>query len=171
MRALSIAATALAVAMAALMVVSLQRSSMLEVIICSTDNTVMYIPSSLCKSYLYNFRGNSDDIAELKITTGITIAFDIRDQTQRKQLFEFLLNQGLEVNTPNTQNGLYPLQAAILRNDLDAVKLLLDHGANPALKNKRRGLDSLEFMHQLIQRKPEINRKPIERILTRKRDR
>ena len=149
---------------------SLYRSQMQDVIICSSDNAASYIPSAICSSYLYHFMGDSADIKELEENTGIMIAFDVNKEginkdKKDKKLFLFLVSKGADVNKQNKITGLYPIHEAILRNNLHAVNLLLSHGADPELKDRKNQLNSLHFTQILIKKNPSINRSSIEKVL------
>ena len=161
MKNIFVVVSILLVAAISLMLVSLHRTSFQDFIICSTNDEASYIPVKLCQSYLYNFRGNAEDIHELEQTTGVTIAFDVEDQTQRRALFEFLLSKGMDINKQNLLTGLYPIHELILRNDVKAIKLLLQHGADINLEDSHYQKNALEFTQLLIQTKPEIERKQI----------
>lgn len=49
---------------------------------------------------------------------------------------EFLLNKGAEVNLQGTLEGFTALMTAAAEGQIEVVRLLLGHGADPALKDK-----------------------------------
>jgi hypothetical protein len=148
-----------------LVALSLYRSNIQDVIICSADNTASYIPSTICSGYLYNFMGEPDEIKELEKNIGIIIAFDVNKEKEDEKLFLFLIEKGININSVNATTGFYPIHEAILRNNLSAVNLLLSHRANPKLKDKQYNLNSLDFTRFLIKKNPAINRSSVEAVL------
>ena len=52
------------------------------------------------------------------------------------QQLRMLLQSGLSVNKPNVFTGDTPLIASVKSSAVDAVSCLLDHGADPQLKNR-----------------------------------
>lgn len=49
-----------------------------------------------------------------------------------------LIQAGLDVNASNPNNGITPLHVAAIRRDWESVRLLMEHGADPDLKDARK---------------------------------
>ncbi len=149
------------------LIYSLRHTDMHYAIILATHEDASYIPSSIYRFYLYTYRWTPEDIEELQSSVGVLAFFNDEDKTIDEKLFYFLLDKGLNINGVHEISGLYPLHQAILMNDLNLVRLLLLNGADPTIEAKlyQHQLNSLDFTRKLMTLKPDIDRKPIERIL------
>lgn len=145
---------------------TLHRTNFQDVIIYSVNEDSHYLPARVIQRYLYNFRGSEQDINSLEKEAGITIAFDIENKVQRRNIFNFLLEKGININKKNTVSGLYPIHEVILRNDVEAVKQLIKNGADLQLKDSTYQKNALAFSKLLIKSKPDVDRHPIVDFLT-----
>ena len=86
----------------------------------------MYIPKLLV-----------DAGADINITadSGMT-ALAQSIEVRNNKLAEFLLKKGANIYNTGAHRGKGPLFRAIKQNNLEAVELLCDHGADLANKNK-----------------------------------
>ena len=145
---------------------SLSESDIEDIIICSTNNDTHYIPSEACELYLFKFRAEEGDIQSLESGAGLAFLFGIQDIHQRYIYLEYFLFKGISVDAPSHIDGLPPLHAAVLLNDIKLVKYLLHKGASTKQPEKNYGLTPIEFLHKLNENNHLINREPIAKILT-----
>lgn len=121
-----------------------------DLLVCA-DRGGLKIPFSkqLCREYLLNFRGSREDIDTLQQGIGALFVTQGESTTSaRTELLKFLVGKGLDVNRAG-MDRLLPLHGAVLSNSADEVKILLDNGANPALKDSRFELTPLELALKL----------------------
>ena len=145
---------------------SLSESNVEDVIICSTDNGTHYIPNKACELYLFNFRSSDDDIQYLESGAGLSFLFGIKDRNKRYIYLEHFLSNGVSIDAQSNIDGLSPLHAAILLNDLKLVEYLIGKGANTAITEKNHELTPLDFLQKLNENNNLIDRTPIKRFLT-----
>jgi len=140
---------------------SLNSYDIEEVIICSTNNESHFISSKLCSYYLFNYRGNKNDIYQLSQTSNLNFLVSIQDKKQRKSLFDFFIKNGSDINGISHIDGLTPLHSAILINDAELVKYLLSMHADPTIIDKNNHLTAIQFLNLLTSRNPEVDREKI----------
>ena len=98
-----------------------------KLIVCA--HGACYSPfSEFAEWYLFHFRGTPEDLNDLDKSTGLS--FVIRDE----ELLRFFIKKGVPINKVDYQ-GFTPLHAAIIQNLPGSVKILLEHGADPNLKD------------------------------------
>ena len=121
-----------------------------DLLLCA-DRGGVKVPFSkqLCRKYLLNFRGSTEDINTLQQGIGALFVTQGESTTfERTELLRFLIGKGLEVNRAG-MDRLLPLHGAVLANSADEVKILLGNGANPTLKDNRFELTPLELALKL----------------------
>lgn len=121
-----------------------------QLLICA-DRGGMKIPFSrhFCREYLFAFRGSRQDIDVLH--QGIGALFVAQGESaipEREQMLKFLIGKGLDVNRAD-MHELLPLHGAVLVNSVDEIRILLNNGANPLLKDNKFGLTPLELALKL----------------------
>ena len=134
-----------------------------NLLVCS-HGAIPIIPKALCQSYLFNFGGKPDDIADLNRDSGVEWAINAKDETDRKKLLSFLIKKGVDINAID-RSGLSSLHAATLMNDLPKVELLLNNGASPLVKDQNSGMNSLELALDRQGKPGEPDRSAIIRLL------
>lgn len=147
------------------MFVSMSSADIEDVIICSADTGSHYIPSSVCKYYLHNFRANKDDVSYLQSRSGLNFIVNMPEKTDKKDLINYFLSKGLDINKPSKIDGLTPIHAAILLNNPDIVKLLIKHGASLTTLDERLKLTPLQFANDLASKNPAIDRSAVIALL------
>lgn len=114
-----------------------------------SQGQIALIPKYLCRTYLYHFRGTKNDIDQINYDGSlfeIISGFEKEDQTK---LLSFFIEKGVGINELNGRTGTSPLHEAVLDNNLEVTELLLTHGANPLVKDKKRSLTPLDLALQL----------------------
>jgi len=79
------------------------------------------------------------EMIELMLASGVNLhetdsdgvsALDMAIKFKRKELVEFCIDKGMELNTTQRRSGILPLLLASCFNDTELIQILLDHGAN-----------------------------------------
>ena len=147
-------------------VYSLSESTVEDIIICGTNDDTHYIPSKVCELYLFNFRTSGSDIQYLESRAGLAFLFGIKDVNKRNIYIEHFLSKGISIDALSNIDGLSPLHAAILLNELTLVEYLIDKGASTNQAEKNNGLTPLGFLQTLDKNNHLIDRTPIRNLLT-----
>lgn len=134
---------------------SLHTADIQDVSLCVTEDDTHYIPNSVCEQYMLQFRGTPSDIEDLENGAGLAFFFGIEDREMRRRVMSFFLVNGLSINKPSAIDGLPPLHAAILMNDAELIKFLLEHGADPTQKDQRHEVTAFGYLELLKQKNPE----------------
>jgi hypothetical protein len=141
---------------------SLTGSGIEDIIICSSDEgEAHYIPSVLCERYLLNYRATADDVQALESNAGLSFLFGIQGDSKRYLYLDYFLSKGVSINALSNVDGLTPLHAAIVLNDVELVKYLLNKGANPTQVDKNYALTPLELSQKLDKARDPIKRSAI----------
>ena len=118
-----------------------------ELLVCTDSDRIYKIPfaKSICRGYLFTFRGSQQDIADLHQGVGASFVLNgYSTAPEREQVLKYLISKGLDVNHLDRHMFL-PLHGAVLSNSADEVGILLRNGANPNLKDKKYELTPLEL--------------------------
>jgi ankyrin repeat protein len=130
--------------------VSINLKHIYNLIECSQGKyQIPLVPQHLCRAYLFRFRGSHDDAATINHDGSLVGLLSPASKEDQSRLLEFLLEKGVDINGLDERAGISPLHSAVLDNALEVVELLLHHGANPLIRDKRRNLTPLEFALQL----------------------
>jgi hypothetical protein len=143
---LVLGATCMGAVYTALATVAIVRQDIHALLICA-DQGGLKVPfsRSLCRQYLFSFRGTAQDIAALHEGVGVSFVLQGRSPpADRERILSFLVDKGLDPNHID-MHRLTPLHAAVVANSVQEVELLLRHGARPDVKDERYGLTPLEL--------------------------
>ena len=135
-----------------------------SLLLCSQGRDEL-IPKSVCQSYLFRFGAAAEDIEALNRGTGVGWVIRAEDSDDRRKLVAFLLQSGVDIDAVDQRSGITALHTAVLENDLAAVELLLNFGANPAIRDRGRGRTPLDFALDLENQPNQPDRGPIARRL------
>lgn len=130
-----------------------------------SQGQVAFVPKNLCQAYLYNHRGTQDDVLQINHDGSLFEIVSTASLDDRSELLGFLLKKGVDINGVDERVGNSPLHAAVLDNALDVTELFLQHGANPLIKDKKRGLTPLELAMQLQGQQGQPDRGAIIKLL------
>ena len=124
-------------------------------ILCSSNEGGIRIPSSLCYNYMVNYRINEKDIKELSEGAGLDYILYVEGRNSTEyELAKLFLAKGLDVDGVNHHSGYFdnkkftPLQSAVVLNDVPRVKFLLEHGADVHLTGGK-GITALEYAKKI----------------------
>ena len=97
---------------------------------CATSDNTRDWAKPVCRYYVLNYRGTKEDIATLERGVGLAYVFGNKDY-----IFEdFLINKGIDINKISPVNGLTPLHSAVIENNAELTKYLLEHGASVTIQ-------------------------------------
>ncbi|MCF6338841.1 MAG: ankyrin repeat domain-containing protein [Gammaproteobacteria bacterium] len=116
-------------------------------ILCSSNEGGIRIPSGLCHYYMVNYRINEKDIEALSEGAGLDYILHAKPP-KRYEIAKAFLARGLDVNGVSHYSGLTPLQAAALGNDVQSVKFLLAQGAGLQIHGEL-GMTALEYAKKI----------------------
>jgi len=120
------------------------------------------MPQAVCQYYLLNHRLTQDDIQYLEnYSSGLAFLFSMQDKEKRIKYLNHFVSKGVSVDKQSVIDGFTPLHAAIILNEPELVKFLLEKGANPALKDKQFKLTSIEFIDYLSRKDPSTDRSQV----------
>jgi ankyrin repeat protein len=128
--------------------VSINLKHVYTLLDCSKGQVAL-IPKHLCQTYLFNYGGTQDDVAQINYDGSLYAIVSTARKEDQSKLLEFLLKKGVDINGLDERAGISPLHAAVLDNALEITELFLHHGANPLIKDKKSSLTPLEFALQL----------------------
>lgn len=102
----------------------------------------------ICKWTLFTFYGNKKKISSLEEQSGLN--FIIAYQTPiNLEIFEWLLDNGADINCISPIDSLPPLHAALLFDNVELVELIMKRGADPSVREKRKNMTACEFLELL----------------------
>lgn len=80
-----------------LAIYSISTLNIQQLVICSSDDNAFYIPKNICKYYMYNYRGSSEDINVLEKNYNISYLFSTQNANEKYNEIEFFLKKGANV--------------------------------------------------------------------------
>lgn len=157
----------------------LKTSNIEDLILCSVDRGGIYIPDSVCYWYLTSYRNEAEDLRQLYKSGGISFVLgvyrassqdahniEIAEYNQRTlELADHFINNGIEINKVDENDGLTPLHKEILANNPELVKYLINKGADLTVKEQNNDLTPLEFAELLSTKNANIDRGEVLSIL------
>ncbi len=110
----------------------------------------------VCLAYLYNMRGDKQDIEALQNEVGATSILSSAPPSEREKMLKWFLSKGLNINSIGFDKST-ALHRAVIFNAPEDVQLLLNNGASLSQKDTRLNMTPLEFAY-LLQKKGAIKR-------------
>jgi len=138
-----------------------------HLISCSSNEGGTKIPASLCEYYMVNYRISKNDIDKLSNGAGLDYILNGED-SKKYEIAKIFISRGLDIDGINHFNDkdLTPLQAAVLHNDVQRVKFLIENGANIGIKSDSYGMTALELARKLHKDDSREDRSEIIKILS-----
>lgn len=143
---------------------ALTKMSIEDLIICTSDENASKMPAPICNYYFSNFTVLAD-ARSLDSRAGLAFAFEIPDTEKRYNVINRLLYIGSDITKASTIDGLTPINAAILLNDSDLVKFLIEKGADLDKPGTENNLNAKEFLSFLKEKDPNKNRDNVQILL------
>lgn len=144
-----------ALAVAALTVHGLYTAKPLELIIFLDAKTYPSAFNWAARNALYWFHPTDEEVRELNSEAGARYAAEFSDPEEAEKLLRHFIEHGVGVDSADqaTVSGWTALHAAAIEPNPQAVRLLLAHGANPGLRD-RRGKTPLDLATEAAQKRP-----------------
>jgi len=143
------------------------RQDALSLVLCA-DKGGWRIPfdNFLCRQYLFRFRIDAQDVADVQRAGGGSFLIQIEDAVLREKALRAFVERGLDLNLVDDLHGGYPLHAAVLFGDTEAVGLLLEHGAQVDVLDAKHGLTPLQLANRLAaEQRDTVDRSKMIRML------
>jgi len=121
-----------------------------ELLVCASDGGLR-IPAarSLCRRWLFAFRGTPTDVAALQAGGGANFILNQGPWSARmREELAFFHARGLDLDPPD-EAGVTPLQSAVLDASADKVAWLLAAGADPNASGPRLARTPLQLALEL----------------------
>lgn len=143
----------------------LYRASPLELIIYMNPETYHSPFNWAARQVLFAFHPTPDEVIELNAEAGARYAANFPDPVEAEAILKHFLRHGVEIDSvdqglsgpdPGPGPGWTALHLAAIDPNPQAVRLLLAHGANPDLRD-RRGRNALDLARAAQQRHPGVN--------------
>ncbi len=131
---------------------------------CSKGQVSM-IPQFLCRNYLFRFGLAADDVAQINHDGSLFHVVSTADQMDQVQLLEFLLKHGVAINGLDGRVGITALHGAALDNNVEVAELLLQHGADRLIRDRKHGLTPFEFAQRAGEKSDRPDRTAMMRLL------
>jgi hypothetical protein len=153
-----------------------------DLVLCSLNDNVVYLPESLCSAYLIKMRSKPEDIAQLKNNGGVkfilsaspNVSLSAKSNSEAEEknketriLVDHFLAKGLDINQISKIDGLTALHGEILLNRPEWVEFLIKRGASLKQKDNRFNLTPLEFAQMLQKKNPTTDRSTVISILSK----
>lgn len=129
------------------------------IVLCSSNEGGILIPSKICKYYLFNYRDIKKDVSELSDGAGLSYILNGSNNV-KYEIAEYFISNGLDVNGINNygEYNLTPIYGAILLNDVKMANFLLHHGADQSLEPPSIHMSAQEFCQFLQGKDSSVDR-------------
>ena len=137
------------------------------IVLCSSNEGGILIPSNICKYYLFNYRDIKKDVIDL--SNGAGLSYILNGGSDKKyEIAEYFISNGLDVNGINNygEYNLTPIYGAILLNDVKMAAFLLQHGADVSLEPPSINMSAQEFCLSLQERDSSVDRSEMLKLLS-----
>lgn len=113
------------------------RSDTVQMQSCIENPDIWQPTRAACRLALYRFHPTPDDIRHLNTIAGAAFAAELNDEADARRLLAHLLASGLDVNAraTNSPSGFTALHLAASGRKVHAVRLLIEFGADPVLRD------------------------------------
>lgn len=145
--------------------IAMKTLTQLEPLLVCSQGRDELVPKALCQFYLSNYWSSPQDIAELNQNTGVVWALNAKTENDRKKILAVMLRKGVDINAIDNPSGITALHAAVLENNLEAVKLLIENGANTKTPDEKHQKTPLDFALDLKGKPNQPERQKIIEIL------
>jgi hypothetical protein len=136
------------------------------IVLCSSNEGGILIPSAVCKYYLFNYRDIKKDVSELSGGAGLSYILNGANDT-KYEVAEYFISNGLDVNGINNygEYNLTPIYGAILLNDVKMAKFLMRNRADLSIKPPSINVPALEFCQLLQEKDLSVDRSEMLKVL------
>lgn len=109
----------------------------------------------VCRQALYRLHPTREEVAELNASAGAQYPILIPDRNEAARLLQHYLRAGVDINAIDTRSPLKwtALHAAAFEGNPQAVRLLLDNGADTRIKDAM-GRTALDIAREALDKVP-----------------
>ena len=130
---------------------------------CALGSEIKIFSATNCMSY-FNLFGVSDDL-NTHLNETYNLSSLLNSPTEYKFFFaEKLIDGGYNINEEVGSSGL-PIHSAIINNDTQTLKWLLDRGANPSTVDSISNMNAYEFIEFMQHKNSTPEREEMRKIL------
>ncbi|WP_104041851.1 ankyrin repeat domain-containing protein [Vibrio hyugaensis] len=130
---------------------------------CALGSEIKIFSTTSCMSY-FNLFGISDNL-NTHLHERYSLSSVLNSPTEYKFIFaQKLIDGGHDTNEEVGSSGL-PIHSAIINNDIEALKWLLDRGANPNTVDSISNMNAYEFIEFMQNKHSTSEREAMRRML------
>lgn len=123
------------------------------------------IASAFYGAVLFSTHGKMS-IKQCESEIGLNFIFaDKQYRDKEKQVFEFFLSKGADINAISPIDGYSPVHIAVVGNDPQLLNYLISKGADLTVEDQKMGKDVCELLDFLNFRTPNIDRSGLQTVL------
>ncbi|MEJ2682395.1 MAG: ankyrin repeat domain-containing protein [Gammaproteobacteria bacterium] len=169
LKAIGVVALLSLVSLIGLVSYDVSRMDTETIVLCSSNEGGILIPSKVCKYYLFNYRDIKKDVSELSDGAGLSYILNGANDT-KYEIAEYFISNGLDVNGINNYGdyNLTPIYGAILLNDVKMAKFLMRNGADLNIEPPSTKMSALEFCRLLQEKDSSVDRGEMLKVLSNK---
>ena len=120
------------------------QTAEIEELMVSTSPGAVHIPPKVVREWIFAFRGAAEDVERFHASIGIAWIFASPRQDWDK-MASFWLGKGVDINHRDPRTLLTALQGTALAGESEQVEFLLKLGADPMVRDPKRGFTALEL--------------------------
>ncbi|EGQ8960083.1 TPA: hypothetical protein KD853_002682 [Vibrio parahaemolyticus] len=126
-----------------------------RLVLCALGSNIVLFNYRSCLSYIETFNLNESYIDSINSELGIMTILNSEHENKFK-VANVLLQQGADINSINTLDGLSlpPLHSAVLSDDDESFKYLIDNGANVETLSSQSNESLYDFTNKLLKKNP-----------------
>lgn len=150
-------ASAIAVGAAGWVAYTLHTAPLQELLSCVDGRPAGPWPSWVCEQGIRRFRLTVDEVRQLNQEAGVQYAVLLQNKSVAAEQLELFLQRGVRIDSVNVPTpGWTALHIAAGSGDVEAVRLLLAHGAQVDVRD-RNGRTPLELARAIQENEPGRN--------------
>ncbi|AHI99188.1 hypothetical protein CGI83_07255 [Vibrio parahaemolyticus] len=126
-----------------------------RLVLCALGSNIVLFNYRSCLSYIETVNLNESYIDSINSELGIMAILNSEHENKFK-VANVLLQQGAGINSINTLDGLSlpPLHSAVLSDDGESFKYLIDNGANVETLSSQSNENLYDFTNKLLKKNP-----------------
>lgn len=113
---------------------------------------------------IYTLHNSEEEVEAMVERAGLNFVIAYQEPINY-ELFEWLLDQGADINAVSPVDSMTPLHVSLLYDNVELVHFLLDRGANPQSTELRKNLTACQFLKLLKNNKDELTYRAMKNAL------